>query len=386
MERTLAFLMFVVFFKPFSALAYVFTLIFTGLFCVPRVKKRITSLDVVIIAISVIGSCISAFNVSHVFLTSGILAAIFYISFYWMVIFVTLFDVDYEEIIKRFYRLILTFGIPLITLAAILLGPAGDTFNGYSTIPKLIGIDLNRVLFPFTGGVNHFGILLGFCLVVTSALKLNYSQVLVWWISVFVLFTFIDSRGALLALTAALVFSKWKFITPYVWVFVPMVIVALGMFLISYGDIYFSRENSTLFSQREYFWALGISGLSLMSWDNLLIGYGLNGFMSNSIASIVSEFFAYRNSIGSLHNAHLTVLYDYGILGLVLVIVLNLKIIASLKYLSEERRSLSLKCLIFLSVSSATETVYSFNYILILLTFMFITQLRKESSYSERLN
>ena len=66
-----------------------------------------------------------------------------------------------------------------------------------------------------------------------------------------------------------------------------------------------------------------------MSWDNLLIGYGVNGFMSNSIASIVSEFFAYRNSIGSLHNAHLTVLYDYGLLGLSLIVILNFKLIAA---------------------------------------------------------
>ena len=383
MRRTLAFLMFVIFFKPFSALVYVFTLIFTSLICVIRLKKRITSLDAVIIVISIIGSLLSALNVSRVFVTSGMLAAIFYVSFYWMVIFIILLDVDYEEIIKRFFGLTLTLGIPVILFAAAITGPASSTFNGYSTIPKLIGIDLNRVFFPFTGGVNHFGILLGFCLVVTSALKLNYLQILVWWISVFVLLAFIDSRGAVLALTAALVFSKSKFINPYVWVFVPVVMVALGMLFVSSGDIYFSRENSTLFSQREYLWGLGISGLRLMSWDNLLIGYGVNGFMSNSIASIVSEFFAYRNSIGSLHNAHLTVLYDYGLLGLSLIVILNFKLIASLKYLSAERRSLSLKCLIFLSISSATETVYSFNYIFILLTFMFITQLGKDRCYME---
>ena len=66
---------------------------------------------------------------------------------------------------------------------------------------------------------------------------------------VFVLLAFIDSRGAVLALTAAF-FSKSKFINPYVWVFVPVVMVALGMLFVSSGDIYFSRENSTLFSQR----------------------------------------------------------------------------------------------------------------------------------------
>lgn len=259
----------------------------------------------------------------------------------------------------------------------ILLGPASNTFNGYSSIPKLFGIELNRVFFPFTGGVNHFGIKLGFCLIITSTLKLNFLQIIIWWVSFLVLLTFIDSRGALLSLFAALLFYRWSFITPYIWVIVPVAMVALGLFLLNGNNVIFSRDNSTLFSQREYLWALGISGLNLMTWKDLLTSYGVNGFMSNSIASFVSEFFAYRNSIGSLHNAHLTLLYDFGLLGLILIITLNLKIVTNLKYLTDEWRSLSLKCLIYLSITSATETIYSFNYIFILVTFVFISQIRK---------
>ena len=66
-----------------------------------------------------------------------------------------------------------------------------------------------------------------------------------------------------------------------------------------------------------------------------------------------------------------------GLLGLILIITLNLKIVTNLKYLTDEWRSLSLKCLIYLSITSATETIYSFNYIFILVTFVFISQIRK---------
>lgn len=188
--------------------------------------------------------------------------------------------------------------MPILLLSVILLGPASNTFNGYSSIPKLFGIGLNRVFFPFTGGVNHFGITLGFCLIITSTLKLNFLQIILWWVSFLVLLTFIDSRGALLALSAALLFYRWSFITPYIWVIVLVAMVALGLFLLNSNNVIFSRDNSTLFSQREYLWALEISGLNLMTWKDLLTSYGVNGFMSNSIASFVSEFFAYRNSIG----------------------------------------------------------------------------------------
>ena len=98
---------------------------------------------------------------------------------------------------------------------------------------------------------------------------------------------------------------------------------------------------------------------------------GGSGFVGTNLC------FAYRNSIGSLHNANLTLLYDFGLLGLILIITLNLKIVTNLKYLTNEWRSLSLKYLIYLSITSATETIYSFNYIFILVTFVFISQIRK---------
>lgn len=383
MQNMIIFMLCVIFFKPFSALVYVLMLLFTSLTPILRIKRSITLVDAMIIAISITGSCFAFLNLSHVLETAGVLASIFYITFYWMIIIVVLLDIDFEVVIKHSFNLILKFGIPIIIIATFSLGSSSDTFNGYSTIPELFGIDLHRTFFLFTGGVNHFGIMLGFCLVITSAFKLSIFETVMWWMSALLLVMFIDSRGALLAIIVALIFSKWRFITPYVWMIAPVVMVALGMLLVGVEDFYLSREGSTIFSQREYLWALGISGLSVMSWENLLIGYGVNGFMSNSIASIVSTFFEYRNSIGSLHNAHLTLLYDYGFVGLVLFIFLNLKIILNLKCLSDERRNLSIKCLIFVSITSATETVYSFNYLPILLTFIFITQLRRDS-FNER--
>lgn len=384
MRNILSLLMFLLFFKPFSAIAYVFAVTFTGLVCVSHIKRKLTSLDIAITSISVLGSCLSVLNVSHVLATSGILAAIFYISFYPIVIFVVLLDVDHEALIRRLFGLILTFGIPILLISAILMGPASHTFNGYSTVPNLIGIQVNRFFFPFTGGVNHFGIILGFCLVATSALKLNYFQGFSWCFGVLVLFIYVDSRGAVLGVIAALLFSKWKFIPPFIWIITPLVIVALGLFLLSVADFNFGRENSTLFSQREYLWALGISGLSSMTWLNLFMGYGSNGFMSNDIAVAVSDFFTYRNNIGSLHNAHLTLLYDYGLLGLILVITIQFKIITNLKYCTDEWRNFVLRCLIYLSITSATETIYSFNYVFILFSFIFISKRKSKNTALRR--
>lgn len=376
MHRVLSLVMFLLFFKPFSAIAYVVAVAFFSLICAFRVTRSRTFLDFMIICVSIVGSFFSVLKVSHVYASSGFLAAIFYVSFYYVVILIVLIDLRHEWIIRRLYGLIFTFGLPILIFAGLLIGPASSTFNGYASIPSLFGLEINRMLFPFTGGVNHFGIVLGFCLAVASAFKLNSLQVFTWWVGVFVLLTLIDSRGAVLALIAALLFSKWKFITAYIWLIVPAAMVLVGLTLVTSNDLILNRDNSTLFSQREYLWALGISGLSVMTWENFLTGYGVSGFTYNSTASIVTEFFEYRNTIGSLHNAHLTLIYDYGILGLVLIVFVNLKIIKNLKYLTCELRELSYKCLIYTAITSATETIYSFNYILILFTIIFISQFK----------
>ena len=379
MLKLLSMLIFLLFFKPLSAIVYVFIFAFSGLTSVVSIKKNFTWLDIVIIFTSFIGGFFSSFNVLHVYATSGLLAMIFYISFYYMVILIVLLDVRHEKIITTAYQLILKVGLPAIIITGIFFGSVTDTFNGYASIPELFGVEINRVFFPLTGGVNHFGIMVGFCLVVISAFKLNHLEFFTWFISIFVLLFFIDSRGAMLALLCSLFFSKYKFITPYIWVAVPFVMVAFGLFLVGNDGAIFNRENSTLFSQREYLWALGIAGLNVMTWAELLFGYGVNGFTYNSIASDVTAFFEYRDTLGSLHNAHLTLLYDYGLFGFILALIINLKIIKNLKNLNFKMRGLSLKCLIYVSITSATETIYSFNYILILLTFIFISQIGKHS-------
>jgi len=117
MLKLLSMLIFLLFFKPLSAIVYVFIFAFSGLTSVVSIKKNFTWLDIVIIFTSFIGGFFSSFNVLHVYATSGLLAMIFYISFYYMVILIVLLDVRHEKIITTAYQLILKVGLPAIIMA-----------------------------------------------------------------------------------------------------------------------------------------------------------------------------------------------------------------------------------------------------------------------------
>lgn len=377
MLNVLSFLGFLIFFNPLSVFAYLISLMVSGLATFLTMKRNLKPLDVFVVFLSLIGSVFALFKFPNVYVTSGFLSALSYISFYPFVCFALLLNIDYEVVVRRLFLSVLTYGIPTMIFASLFFAPPNSSFNGYSTLPNLLGFSVNRVFFPFTGGVNHFGVVLGFCLVVSSSFYLDFLRKIIWFSGFFVLVIFVDSRGALLALSASLVFSKVKFFPTAVWIFAPFAMVSIGLFFVLSTDLLLSRDNSTLFSQREYLWALGIAGLKQMTFGDFLFGYGVNGFMYNKVATNVSNFFAYRNSIGSLHNAHLTLLYDFGLFGLLLFLAISCKILVNIRCLSGVPRIISVRCFIYLSIASATETVYSFNYILLFMIFIFVSQFRR---------
>ena len=124
---------------------------------------------------------------------------------------------QFSETMLRQISLFLLIITLINTLIYLLVGDVSGRFNGISTSAAFLGFNIERPLFYFSNGVNHYGILLGFfiCFLYLWFKKMNYYGsrviricILTWLLSQFFLLIFIiDSRGALLSIFVGLIFN-----------------------------------------------------------------------------------------------------------------------------------------------------------------------------------
>lgn len=222
-----------------------------------------------------------------------------------------------------------------------LRGPASIEDAGTNKMLSLIGVNSQRVAFPFAGGLNNFGsmsgltVVAGFFLSIYSG-KTRYSVigavVVILGLAGVVL---VDSRAALgLAMICCLVlpvffsakrllpvlkyFPLLVLVTPLVVVFIYYIVQNSGL-----AD-YFARQGAFaqklgLLSGRDIIWESAWKILSDPS-PIQVFGYGAYGqFTSGATegyAWVFSQLGGY--SMHSVHNAGLQILFDIGYLGLII--------------------------------------------------------------------
>ena len=273
-------------------------------------------------------------------------------------------------------------GSTLNTFLYIAFGDVSVNFNGYSSLAGLLGYQIERPLFYFSNGVNHYGIILGFSLVLVfcwyrdiSASSSSLISILLkgWMLVHLLLLIFIiDSRGALLGLTGAYFGSKlfgFSRIYNYLLLLVPLLIPLIGILILVTvtSSFSFARDGSSLFSHRESVWMIGISGLWELPTTKLIFGSGASGYINYSFGEEIVRFFSDRgNNVGSLHNAYLQLIYKFGLFGVFLFVASYVWVI---RRLATRNLLFGLSPLFsYFFIVSATEAILSLGYLFILIS------------------
>jgi len=152
-------------------------------------------------------------------------------------------------------------------------------------------------------------------------------------------------------------------------VLLPILIPLLGVYLHLFGKEtwIFSRDQSTLFSYREYLWISSFEGISQIKSLNFLFGNGASGYMNYDFGTSIASYFADRqgNNLGSLHNGYLQLFYEFGLFGLLLFIsgyfwLMRRLVLSGFMHLTTPLYS-------YLFFVAGTEAVLSLSYFFILL-------------------
>lgn len=273
-------------------------------------------------------------------------------------------------------------GSTLNTFLYIAFGDFSGNFNGYASLAGLLGYQLERPLFYFSNGVNHYGVILGFCLVLVFCwyrdLSGSFSSLigifLKGWVVVHLLLLIfiIDSRGAVLGVFGAYFGSKlfgFSRIYNYLLLLIPILIPLIGILIlfIVTSSVPFMRDGSTLFSHRESVWMIGISGLGELPTTKLIFGSGASGYMNYSFGEEIASFFSNRdNNVGSLHNAYLQLIYEFGLFGIFLFVASYVWVLRRLATRNLLFRLSPLFSYFF--IVSATEAILSLGYFFILIS------------------
>ncbi len=201
------------------------------------------------------------------------------------------------------------------------------------------GLDIERVQFPFGSGINSFATVVGS--VVTLAIshllfiKKNRYIILVCVFILTIVLALTDSRSSLFyPITSVLLvwfirltrLKKTLRILPYIPLVAPFILLLLVMALKNLGLVSsISRESEEVASAngRQLIWIVSIAKLLNFKLIHL-IGYGQYGHFASGASEVYGFMFG-RWKYGFLthpHNTILMVVFDYGYLGLIILIVL----------------------------------------------------------------
>lgn len=278
-----------------------------------------------------------------------------------------------------FINLLITFNLT----AYLFFGDFSERFNGFSSFAGIIGLKIERPLYLLSNGVNHYSIILASIILVnfifsnTFLKKDNYKIFFDFYtfIHLVILIFVNDSRGAVLGLLFAVIvtlFFNKKIILTLLPLF-PLVVVFIGLSNIFIDNSFLTnivRDNSTIFSNREGIWAIGIAGLPLQDLYQLFLGTGSSGYINNPIAQEVTIFFSDRGeNFGSMHNIYLQFIYEFGLLPL---FVLTFGYYSFLNNTSSyNNKKILTPLLAYFFFVSATEATLSFSYLFLPLYFLY---------------
>ena len=296
----------------------------------------------------------------------------------------------------------------IINLAFYIVGVRGDTqfINsgdfGTAKLLSIIGIHHDRILFPFTPGLTVFGVLAGASFsnsVISLAEKTGTKKynILIFILSSFSLLL-ADARGSIMCVFFALLIyfllTRYRIsiarylVAPLTFFFI---LVILIMVVLSNNNLISDlSRGGGLLSGREFIWLYVFNYLSEMD-PIMWIGHGFMGHFKSGVSYDYSYLFnTWGNpELATLHNTFLQNMFDVGIIGLtVLVVILQITVNSAIKNKSfyKEYSVKIIMLILYLELSGATESCispYSFvTYmpVLFLVAFVIMSHRNKGSS------
>lgn len=201
-----------------------------------------------------------------------------------------------------------------------------------------------------------------------------------------------EKRTALIALVLALVIpiiinpnskSKSKIKRAVLFLLIGLAVLALAYLFILYFEIdiieRFMNLSNDGGSGRNHIYATVLHCIKNMNARDLFIGNGFNGVANDKIVMLIdSNIFGFEYT--SAHNDFLEIIYDYGIIGLLLYIFFLAQMIKNLfkLYVNRSRYfSMALSAtILYLVVSTSSHLIIYPTYIVFLLMFMSVASNR----------
>ncbi|RAK02557.1 oligosaccharide repeat unit polymerase [Larkinella arboricola] len=265
---------------------------------------------------------------------------------------------------------------------------------GEALILSEFGIHVDRVLFPFAIGFNSYSIIVGIFLLLSIYSLLFYNRYKLITIIGFALSTatllLIDTRSALLypfILLPVVFYIRKKpkmpsfiWATPLIMIFGSALLMTILTFAVKIPELAFLGRSSTDFetgNSRSFIWL--ISSLEFISFKPIhLIGYGEYGHYKSGASLEWSNIFGQWGDSSDLitpHSVFYSILFDYGYIGLLLIIIFQYKIISLISkyWKSSTTTSILLALILFywnlIGVTEAAFGFYTPNILILLILF-----------------
>lgn len=268
-----------------------------------------------------------------------------------------------------------------------------DGLNEVCVLLGSIGIKLYRVDFPFSPGFNAYGSLVGvfftFSLIGYFIIKKWRKLFIVGSVTSCITILMIDTRSAffisLVILLLSLVMKNYKkpkllWLIPLITVFGNLIIISTLTFLSTIKQFSFLERNSgdlETGNARTIIWLF--SGLEFSNFKPMhLIGFGEFGQFGSGASLNWSYIFpTFENpELTSPHSLLFLILFDYGYLGLLIIVLLQYKVVKITKDLWNLNKDLAIMILSFLiywNLMGMTESFFGIYTTKIMIVFCSIT-------------
>lgn len=187
-----------------------------------------------------------------------------------------------------------------------------DQNLGMNRILSTVGLSIPRGVSALFGNFSYSSMLFGSL----GGISFYYKRYFSGFVFI-VLLVLLDSRTAILSLPLALLITRKRLVNAAV--FSGLLAIPLLLFFISFRNL-----EANILSYRNFIWASVITNYD-PSVSTFLVGYGYLGQYSSGLSENYSQYFMDRGSeqalVMSTHNSLIQALLDYGILGLVFLIV-----------------------------------------------------------------
>lgn len=288
----------------------------------------------------------------------------------------------------------MTFGLiaPFLSLSlvSILLKVLNISFGdlvsldlGLAVVLSNLGININRIAFPLTGGINSYTSVLGGLLTLSTLALIFLSKRKVFYLFVAITFSIqlllLDSRGpimfSIIAILVSYFVQKWRkfkfvFSIPIVSIIAPFLfIIGIMITNIFFEENAFQRNSYEMESgnSRLIIWLISIEEFANFKTTHLF-GYGEFGHFKSGASELwSSQFSAFQDSnMIHPHNTNLSILYDYGYVGLmtytIFLFYISKRLYKNLK-LNTPLATILFGFFFYCTLINSTETFISFYYL-----------------------